>query len=156
MPQGCRIFFSCGQGTGDISELPVKVAVSQKNCAESMDWKFVLAIGSRISLFQLVLHLMLRLSKFFPRVRTRVVPGSSSRFTSVISQPIVNPMSGKIVAEARVKNRVRGHAKRTGETEKGVQKENCGLTRKGNEAAILLRDAGERFGNIVLSTSTTT
>ena len=68
----------------------------------------------------------------------------------------VNPMSGKVVAEAKVQNRVSGHEKNIEKGERVVQNENGACTKKEDEAANLLPGVEERLGNFVLSTSTTT
>ena len=65
-------------------------------------------------------------------------------------------MRGKVVAEARVQNRVSGHENKTEKGERVVQKENGAFTKKEDEAANLSPDVAERIGNFVLFTFTTT
>ena len=76
------------------------------------------------------------------KLMTSVITGAYSRFTSVISQPIVSPMSGRIVAEAKVKNRVSGHEKKTGRVERAVHKENGVFTKKGRRGGKLVTRCG--------------
>ena len=110
---------------------------------------------SYISLCQLVFHLRLRL--FFEsllKVKKSVVTGVSSRSTSVTLTLSVNLMSGKVVAETWVQNRVSGHERRIERDEKVVQKETGAFIRKGDEAANLLPGVEEKLGKSVLFMST--
>ena len=94
---------------------------------------------------------MLRPLDFLQKATRSGVPGVSSRFTSVTSQPIVNPMSGKIAAEARVKNRVSGHEKNIGKGINVVPRASGeSITKKEDETAIELRYVEERYGFCVV------
>ena len=99
---------------------------------------------------------MLRLVDFLQKVTKFVAPGAYSRFTSVILQLFVNPMSGTVVAEARVQNRVSGHEKKPEKAEREVQKENGAFTKKGRRGGELVTRCGRESWKFVLSMSTTT
>ena len=97
---------------------------------------------------------MLRHFESLLRVTKFVVPGAYSRSTSATLTPSVNPLSGRLVAETQVQNRVSGHEMRIERDEKVVQKENGAFIRKGDEAANLLPDVEEKLGKSVLFMST--
>ena len=59
-------------------------------------------------------------------------------------------MSGRLVAETQVWNRVSGHETRIERDEKVVPKENGVFIKKGDEAANLLPDVEEKLGKLVL------
>ena len=63
-PRMSQIFQLWARNWG-ISEQHAKAPVSQDNCAETIRYKIGWAIGTLISLWQSVLHLMLRLSESF-------------------------------------------------------------------------------------------
>ena len=96
-----------------------------------MGCKFVLATWIPISLSQFVLHLMWRLLRFFQKAMTTVVPGVFSRFTSAISQPIINPMSGKIVAKGNGEEPRERSREQNRKGRKGVPKGKWRIYKKG-------------------------
>ena len=81
-------------------------------------------------------------------------PWSIPKSTSEILAFSVSPMSGKVVAETWVQNRVSGHEMRIEKDEKVAQKENGEFIRKGDEAANLLPGVEEKLGKSVLFMST--
>ena len=131
-PEAPRVsqIFSFGHETGDISEQLVKVPVLQDNFAETT-----------------VLHLFgnpnpnLSVSVSSPHdVATfRILvegddpccPWSIFRSTSVTSAPSVNLLSGRLVAETQVQNRVSGHKTRIEKGRKGGSKGKWRIYQKG-------------------------
>ena len=88
---------------------------------------------------------MLRLVESLLKVTKFVFPGVSSRSTSVTLALSVNPLSGRLVAEILMQNRVSGHEMRIERDKKVVQKENGAFIKKGDEAANLLPDVEDKL-----------
>ena len=153
-----QIFQLWARNWGDTSEPHAKVEVSHNYfCREYWFGVLFLAISIPISQSQSVLNLMCQLSRLSQKTMTTVVHGAYARFTLVlvIPRPTVIPLSGKVVPEAKVKNRVSGHEKRTEKGKNGCQtKGNGEFTKNVNVVAILLPDVEERVGIVVLSTAT--
>ena len=92
--------------------------------------------------------MMLRPSESWQKAMNSLALGVSSRSTSVTLTPSVNPLSGRLVTETKVQNRVSGHEMRIERDENVAHKENGAFIKKWRRGGELVTRCGRESWKI--------